>query len=154
MAEFATAELQKPITVFHDRKDASTATHHMPSFEDVHAARALCVAYDLTGNEKYLAACRRWSDRMLDFQDRMIPAGAYYMNHGRAPGEDKGPWNVADSGSVALGVLATAVRLADRDPVGYARYLNSVSTFCTTTREFPAPTPICSRVTRWRHFGW
>jgi len=89
--------------------------------------RALAVAYDMTGKRAYLDACRRWSDRIIEYQSRMIPKGAYYINHSRAPGQDRGQWNLADSGSIGLGVLATATRckdLAERE-----RYLDSVRAF-------------------------
>ncbi len=115
-----------PFNVF-DRNDANPATHHMPAFEDAHAVRALAVGYDLTGDPKYLAACRRWADWAVRCQERMIPRGAYYMNHSRAPGEDHGQWNAADSGSVGMGVLATAIRCAA--PADRERYLDSVRLF-------------------------
>ena len=66
-------------------------------------------------------------DRMIDYQSRMTPQGAYYMNHSRAPGQDRGEWTVADSGCVGMGVLATAVR--SKDPTRKARYLSSVEAF-------------------------
>ncbi len=125
--DLATLELNKEITPFNSRTNADPATHHMPFFEDGHAVRALAVAYDMTGRGAYLEACRRWSDRMIEYQGRMIPKGAYYMNHSRAPGQDQGQWNVADSGSIGTGVLATATRCpaaADK-----ARYLGSVKAF-------------------------
>jgi hypothetical protein len=125
--DLATAELSKPITPFLNRTNADPATHHMPFFEDGHAVRALAVGYDMTGKRAYLDACRRWSDKMIEYQDKMIPAGAYYMNHSRAPGQDKGQWNVADSGSVGMGVLATATRC--QVPAEKARYLASVKRF-------------------------
>ena len=101
--DLAAAELCKPMEPFrvYDRSYAETATHHMPAFEDAHAVRALAVAFDLTGEPKYLEACRRWADWAVEHQARMIPPGAYYMNHSRAPGEDRGQWNAADSGTVA-----------------------------------------------------
>jgi len=125
--DLATAELNKELTPFLNRTNADPATHHMPFFEDAHAARALAVAYDLTGRRAYLEACRRWADRIVEYQDKMIPAGAYYMNHQRAPGQDRGSWNVADSGSIGMGVLATAVR--GDNPEAKARYLTSVKAF-------------------------
>jgi len=87
----------------------------------------------MTGEQKYLDACRRWSNQIIEYQDRMIPAGAYYMNHSRAPGEDKGQWNVADSGSIAMGVLATAIRCDD--PTEKAKYLESVKAFARLVME-------------------
>ena len=127
LCDLAAAELFKPITPFLNRTNADPATHHMPFFEDGHAARALAVGYDMTGKRIYLDACRRWSDKMIEYQNQMIPAGAYYMNHSRAPGQDKGQWNAADSGSVSMGVLATATRC--HDPAEKARYLASVKRF-------------------------
>jgi len=131
--DLAAGELEKEITPFADRQNADPATHHMPFFEDAHAVRALAVAYDMTGNRRYLDACRRWSDRIIEYQSRMIPRGAYYMNHSRAPGQDRGQWNVADSGSIGMGVLATAVRC--EDPAEKARYLDSVKAFAKLVME-------------------
>jgi len=125
--DLATGELNKELTPFVSRTNADPATHHMPFFEDAHAVRALAVAYDLTGRRPYRDVCQRWSDRIIAYQDKMIPPGAYYMNHQRAPGQDHGQWNVADSGSIGMGVLATAVRCDD--PAAKARYLKSVRAF-------------------------
>jgi len=94
---------------------------------DSYAVRGLCVGYDMTGNRRYLHACQLWSDRMLEYQSRMIPAGAYYMQYGRKPGESEGNWYVADCSSIALGVLATAVRCSEPDQK--RRYVNSVEAF-------------------------
>jgi hypothetical protein len=101
-------------------------TNKWPFFVDSYAVRALCAAYDLTGKDAYLDACKTWSRRMAAFQDQMHPAGAYYMNYNRKPGQDKGDWYVADSSSIGVGVLATAVRCkgAERQ-----RYLDSAMTF-------------------------
>ncbi len=66
----------------------------------------------MTGKQEYLDACKLWSDRMIECQNAMIPKGAYYMQYGRRPGEDKGDWYVADCSSIALGVLATFVTQA------------------------------------------
>lgn len=99
----------------------------VPFYQDSYAVRALAVAYDVTGDKKYLDACRRWCARMVEFQATMIPHGAYYMNYGRKPGEPKGDWYIGDSSSVALAVLATAVRCPDaRDKV---RLLDSVTNY-------------------------
>ena len=81
-----------------------------PFFVDSYAVRALCVAYDMTGNQKYLNACRDWSERMVKYQDQMIPHGAYYMHYNRKPGQTNGDWYVADSSSIGMALLATAVR--------------------------------------------
>ena len=109
-------------------KDKSyNGRHPAYHYEDSYAVRALAVAYDLTGDKRYLDACKVWSEQMAAFQDKMIPAGAYYMNYGRKPGTTKGGWYVADSSSIALGVLATAVRC--EDPAQKDRYLKSVESF-------------------------
>ncbi len=94
---------------------------------DAYVVRALAVAYDMTGKEEYLAACKVWSDRMIEYQNGMIPKGAYYMQYGRKPGEDTGAWYVADGSSIALGVLATAVRCADQ--AEKKKHLDSVKSF-------------------------
>lgn len=133
LCDLATSELNKEISPFVDRNNADPRTHHMPFFEDAHAVRALAVGYDMTGRRAYLDACRRWSDRIIDFQRRMIPQGAYYMNHSRAPGQDRGQWNLADSGSIGMGILATAVRCDD--PAAKERYLRSVEEFATLVMD-------------------
>lgn len=94
---------------------------------DSYTVRGLAVAYDMTGKQKYLDACKLWSDHMIEFQDQMTPPGAYYMQYGRKPGEKEGGWYVADCASIALGVLATAIRCQDK--AEYERYLNSVKAF-------------------------
>ncbi len=132
LCDLAVGELNKEITPYveaRDRKGETPKTHHMPFFEDSFGVRALAVAYDMTGEKKYLDACTRWADHVVDCQQRMIPKGAYFTNYGyaRQPGQEKGGWYVADSGSIGMGVLAVAVRTADapkRD-----RYLNSIRSF-------------------------
>lgn len=94
---------------------------------DSYLVRALAVAYDMTDKEEYLEACKRWSDRMIEHQQKMIPKGGYYMQYGRRPGEDQGNWYVADCSSIALGVLATAVRCPKSHQ--RQRYLDSVESF-------------------------
>jgi hypothetical protein len=94
---------------------------------DSYAVRALAVAYDLTGKQEYLDACKLWSDHMIEFQEAMTPRGAYYMQYGRKPGEKEGNWYVADCSSIALGVLATAIRCQGKPE--YERYLASVKAF-------------------------
>jgi hypothetical protein len=100
---------------------------------DSYLVRALCVAYDMTGRQNYLDACRLWSDRMIEYQNGMIPRGAYYMQYGRKPGEDKGGWYVADCSSIALGVLATSIRCTD--PNEKRKYLDSVKSFATLVAQ-------------------
>ena len=90
---------------------AGTAPGKGPFFVDSYAIRALCAAYDMTGNTNYLRACRIWSDRMVKFQDKMIPPGAYYMNYNRKPGQSgTNEWFAADSSSIGMAILATAIR--------------------------------------------
>lgn len=102
-------------------------SRHVSFYQDSYAIRALAVAHDLTGKKPYLEVCRRWSNRMVEYQDRMIPPGAYFMNYGRKPGESKGDWFVGDSSSIALAVLATAVRCPDARE--RARLLGSVTAY-------------------------
>ena len=127
LCDMACQELNKELTPFVAREDANPKTHHMPFFEDAHAIRALAVAYDITGKQEYLDTCKHWSDRVIAYQEKMIPQGAYYMNYQRAPGKNRGPWNVADSSTIGMGVLATAVRC--EEPADRARYLKSVKEF-------------------------
>ncbi len=108
-------------------KDLDSPLRRPPFYIDSYAVRALAVAYDMTAEPRYLDACRQWSKRMVGFQDQMSPAGAYYMHYGRKPGETKGNWYVADGSSIAMGVLATAVRC--RNSVEKQRYLGSVEAF-------------------------
>ena len=81
-----------------------------PFFIDSYGVRALCVAYDMTGNTNYLNACRHWSLRMVKYQGQMTPRGAYYMHYNRKPGETTNDWYAADSSSIGMAILATAVR--------------------------------------------
>jgi hypothetical protein len=110
-----------------DRYTAKPKIHHMPFFEDSHAVRALTVAYDLTGKQEYLDTCRRWSDRIIAYQEKMIPKGAYYLNYFRQPGDVKDQWFSSDAASVGMAVLATAVRCTDK--AERERYLDSVKAF-------------------------
>jgi hypothetical protein len=81
-----------------------------PFFVDSYAVRALCVGYDMTGNQKYLDACRSWSARMVKYQEQMTPHGAYYMHYNRKPDETTNDWYAADSSSIGMAILATSVR--------------------------------------------
>ncbi len=107
--------------------ELNTAERKVPFYQDSYAVRALLVAYDLTAERKYLDVCRAWSDRMLKYQAGMTPKGAYWMHYGRKPGETKGDWFVADCASIAIGLLATAVRCDD--PADRRRYKDSVSAY-------------------------
>jgi len=104
-----------------------TAGRDTPFYAEAYAVRALCVAHDVSQKAIYRESTRAWAERMIDFQRQMIPAGAYYMNYGRKPGAGSGSWNVADSASIAMGVLAVAVRA--EEPAARSRYLGSVRAF-------------------------
>jgi hypothetical protein len=112
--------------------ELKAGTRKDPFFVDSYAVRALCVAYDLTGRKEYLDACRVWSERMVAFQEKMVPRGAYYMNYNRKPGEEKGGWYVADSSSIAMGVLATSVRCEGAEK---QRFLNSAKSFAALVMD-------------------
>lgn len=129
LCDMARDELNKEITPYDEtyRTVVEPKTHHMPFFEDAYAVRALAVAYDITGKQPYLDACKHWADRVIALQEKMTPKGAYYLNYGRAPGATSGDWWVADSGSVAMAILATAARVTDKAEKD--RYLNSVKSF-------------------------
>ena len=131
LCDLAVAELNKKVTPFKEsyRTTEDPKTHHFPFFEDSYGVRALLVAYDMTGKKKYLDACTQWTDRIVALQQRMIPKGAYYVNYdsSRAVGQDKGDWYVADSSSVAMAVLATAIRTGNAQK--RERYLDSVRSF-------------------------
>lgn len=107
--------------------ELSNKERKQPYFVDSYAIRAMNVAWDMTGEKRYLDACMQWSDRMVECQSQMTPAGAYYMNYNRKPGETTGRWYIADSASIAMGILATAVRC--EKPVDHYRYLASVKAF-------------------------
>lgn len=113
-------------------RELNTPERTVPFYHDAYAVRALAVAYDLTGERKYLDMCRRWSDKMIEYQNGMTPRGAYWMHYGRKPGETKGNWYVADSASIAMGILATAVRCAAPDR---QRYLDSVQAYARLVLE-------------------
>lgn len=121
LCDLACAEVNKETRRVHKRE------RRVPFYHDSYAVRALAVAYDMTGRKAYLEACKRWSDRMIAFQAKMTPKGAYYMNYGRKPGQNKGGWYVADSSSIAMGILATAVRC--RDSADRDRYMSSAESF-------------------------
>ena len=96
-------------------------------FVDSYAVRALNVAWDLTGNPDYFDSCVKWCDRVVACQKGMIPAGAYYIGYHRKPGENTGEWYLADSGSIAMAILATALRV--QDEAKQQEYLESVKSF-------------------------
>jgi len=100
--------------------------NRVPFFVDSYAVRALCVAYDMTGNTNYLDACRDWSTRMVNYQEKMIPRGAYYMHYNRKPREATNDWYSADSSSIGMAILATSVRCQGAER---RRYLRSAEKF-------------------------
>lgn len=95
--------------------------NRVPFFVDSYAVRALCVAYDMTGNNNYLDACRDWSTRMVDYQEKMIPHGAYYMHYNRKPSETTNDWYSADSSSIGMAVLATGIRCKGAEQKRYVK---------------------------------
>src|ERR1035437_738048 len=127
-AQSGTAEFRSQFLQLCDLAGAQirAGTRKDPFFVDSYAVRALCVAYDMTGKQEYLDACRAWSERMIGFQEKMLPHGAYYMHYGRKPGDAKGAWYVADSSSIGMDVLATAIRC---DGAEKKRFLNSTKAF-------------------------
>ena len=129
LCDAACKEFAKEITPFEEkhRTVVEPETHHAPFFEDAYGVRALAVAYDITGKPEYLSACQHWANRVITLQEKMTPKGAYYLNYGRPPGATSGDWWVADSGSVAMGILATAARTTDQTDKD--RYLDSVKSF-------------------------
>ncbi len=114
-------------------RELNSPARKVPFYNDSYAVRALGVAYDLKHDARHLDACKAWAERMIGFQQEMIPAGAYYMNYGRKPGQGEGSWYVADSSSIALGVLATSVRCSDRTEKD--RYLSSARSFASLVIE-------------------
>ena len=129
LCDAACKEFVKEITPFEEkhRTVVEPETHHAPFFEDAYGVRALAVAYDITGKPEYVSACQHWANRVITLQEKMTPKGAYYLNYGRPPGATSGDWWVADSGSVAMGILATAARTTDAQEKD--RYVGSVKLF-------------------------
>jgi len=54
-----------------DKRRVHKRTRRVQFYQDSYAVRALCVAYDMTGKKAYLDACKKWSDRMVGFQEGM-----------------------------------------------------------------------------------
>jgi len=100
---------------------------------DSYVVRGLMAAYDMTGNEAYLNASKTWCNRMIAFQEKMIPAGFYYMNYGRKPGETTGDVYNGDNGSMAMGILATAIRCKNKSEKQF--YLNSAEAYAKLVME-------------------
>ena len=70
---------------------------------------------------------------MIAYQRRMNPAGAYYMNYFRQPGQAHGDWYVADANSIAIAILAVGKRTEDR------KYLASVLAYEELVQQFVGP---------------
>jgi hypothetical protein len=132
LAVLATQALTAEPTTNDNYRDPVEVRGYPQFFVDSYAVRALAVAADLTGNDGYFDACRIWADRMIEYQRGMTPSGAYYMNYHRKPGQTSGQWFVADCGSIAMGVLAVAMRY--RSPKLRAKYLQSVEEFVNLVR--------------------
>ena len=70
--------------------ELNSGNRQVPFYQDSYAVRALAVACDISGKKEYLDVCRRWSDRMIAFQERMIPRGGLLhelrTQAGRRPG--------------------------------------------------------------------
>ena len=102
-------------------------------YAESYPIRGLNVAYDITGKKEYLDVCKKWSDQQLRYQEMMHPTGAYYMGYQRIPGAEEGDWYTADCSSIALGVLATAVRC--EDTATKQKYINSVKSFAKLVKD-------------------
>jgi len=127
LCDLSCEELSKPS--FFDPEELGYVPDigHRAYYMGSYSIRALAVAYDLTGEKRYLDACQLWADKMIDFQERMSPSGAYYMHYDRRPGDTTGDWFTADSSCIAMAVLATAVRTADH--AKREKYIQSVKSF-------------------------
>ncbi len=134
LCDVAVERLKIPDNLTNVRKASQDLPERKVSFYmNSYAIRALAVAYDLTGKEEYLATIKNWSDRMITFQEKMIPKGGYYMNYGRGPFETAGDWYVADCGEISMAVLATAIRCTN--PMEKQRYLKSVESYANLVLE-------------------
>jgi len=109
------------------RDGGQLSPRKMSFYMSSYPVRALAVAYDLTGKKEYLNTIINWADRVVMFQEKMTPKGAYYMNYGRGPNETSGAWYVADCAEIGLGLLTVAVRCTN--PLEKQRYLKSVEAF-------------------------
>lgn len=119
LQEAVRAELERPYAEYSLVNDSSSAVHAKPFFEDAYAVIALTKG----GGTENIRVSRIWADRMLDYQAKMIPPGAYYMNYYRKPGERDGVWVTADASTIALAILSVY------EATGDARYLDSVNQY-------------------------
>jgi hypothetical protein len=135
VADIISNELEKPFREYEfgtNGTDQHPHEHHQPFFEDAYGVLALCIAYDKTHIDRYLDTGKRWADQMIAYQQAMNPAGAYYMNYYRRPGESIGDWYVADANSIAIAVLAVGRRTQD------VKYLHSVLAYERLVQRFVA----------------
>jgi hypothetical protein len=113
------AELVKPYLEFSFVNNSSPDVHAKPFFEDAYAVTALTKI----GGAENMQVSKIWADSMLDYQAKMIPAGAYYMNYYRKPRKDDGDWYTADASTIALAILKVY------EATGDSRYLESVNQY-------------------------
>jgi hypothetical protein len=112
-------ELEKPYAEFDFINDSRPDVHAKPFFEDAYAVMALATV----GGAENIRVSKIWTDRMLDYQAKMIPSGAYYMNSYRKPGQRDGDWVTADASTIALAILKVY------EATGDSRYLDSVNQY-------------------------
>jgi len=135
VADTISNELEKPYREYEIGTlgtDRYPSEHHQPFFEDAYGVLALSIIYDTTHIDRYLDSSKNWADHMIAYQQNMHPAGAYYMNYYRKPGQSHGDWYVADANSIALGVLAVGKRTQD------PKYLDSVLAYQQMIQRFVA----------------
>jgi hypothetical protein len=111
--------LEKPYAEFSFVNDSSPDVHAKPFFEDSYAVKALTKV----GGAENIRVSKIWADRMLDYQAKMIPSGAYYLNYFRKPGQRNGMWFTADANTIALAILNVY------EATGDSRYLESVNQY-------------------------
>jgi hypothetical protein len=112
-------ELEKPYAEFNFVNDSSPDVHAKPFFEDAYAVIALAKL----GGAENIRVSKIWADRMLDYQAKMIPARAYYMNYYRKPSQRDGTWLTADASTIGLAILNVY------EATGDSRYLDSVNQY-------------------------
>jgi hypothetical protein len=110
-------ELEKPYAEFDFVNSGLPELHAKPFFEDAYAVMALA----RVGGAENIRVSKIWADRMLDYQAKMIPSGAYYLNYYRKPGQRDGDWYTADASTIALAILKVY------EATGDSRYLDSVN---------------------------
>ena len=83
---FALCDLACEVIPASRKGELDPGSYKIRHYRESYVIRALAVAYDLTGNKKYLDTCKAWSDEMVDYQSRMTPANAYYMAYAERVG--------------------------------------------------------------------